>query len=97
MRGEEPGGSACAALANARVRLDRSSVEALLARAARQVQAMLPDPRTAADAREHAEKAVNRLWRAMFVKAGDAEAQKRIFTRAELAKILGVSADQSVG
>jgi len=94
--GEDAGSAICAALSNARVRLDPSGVEALLARAERQVRAMLPDPRTAADARKEAEEAVNRLFRAMFVYAGDVEAQARILTRATLAQILGVPADQPV-
>jgi hypothetical protein len=93
--GEQSGSPVCAALSSARVRLDPSSVEALLGQAGRQVQALLPDPRTAADVREEAEEAVNRLFRAMFVQAGDSDPQNRLFTREDLAEILRVSADQS--
>jgi hypothetical protein len=92
--GEEAGSPICTVLAGARVRLDPSSVGALLAQAERQVRAMLPDPRTAADAREEAEEAVNRLFRSMFVRAGESDPQKRLFTRADLAEILGVPPSQ---
>jgi hypothetical protein len=56
---------------------------------------MLPSPRTAADAREQAEQAIDRLFRAMFVRASDGEPRSRLLTRVEIAQILGVSADQS--
>jgi hypothetical protein len=95
--GEEAGSPVCAVLAGARVRLDRSSVGALLARAERQVRAMLPGPRTATDVREEAEEAVNRLFKAMFIRAGESDPQKRLFTRANLAEILGVAPDQPAG
>jgi hypothetical protein len=61
---------ACATLANAWVRLDSSTVEALLSRAERQVCAMLPGPRTMADAREQAQQAIDRLHRALLSRAG---------------------------
>ena len=45
-------------------------------------------------AREEAEEAVNRLFRAVLVDAGEPDPQKRLFTRAALAKILRVPPDK---
>ena len=91
---DDPEGKAREVLARASMRLDTSSLEEIIARADRQVQAMLPDPRTAADARSEAENAVNRLFVRMFGRTGEADPAMRVFTRAELAGILGVPADQ---
>ena len=93
--GEDPESVTCAALVNVHVRRDPSTVEALLSRAERQVCAMLPGPRTVADAREQAQHAIDRLFRALFVHAGRADSSERVLTRAELGRILGVPADLS--
>lgn len=84
-------------LARASIRVDASSLEEVIARAERQVQAMLPDPRTAADARSEAQNAVHRLFVRMFGRTGEADPGRRVFVRAELAGILGVPVDQSAG
>jgi hypothetical protein len=86
---EDPESTACEILARTSVHVDASSLEEVIARADRQVQAMLPDPRTAADARSEAENAVNRLFVRMFGRTGEADPGRRVFTRAELAGILG--------
>jgi len=93
---EDVGSSVCAAVANARVLRDPSTFEALLSRAERQVRALLPDPRTAADAENQAEQAINRLFVEMFGYASNAEPQQRLLMRTELAQILGVPADLPV-
>jgi hypothetical protein len=94
---EDPESTACEVLARASVHVDASSLEEVIARADRQVQAMLPGPRTAADARSEAEAAVKRLFVKMFGRTGEADPSTRVFTRAELAAILGVPADQPAG
>lgn len=94
---EDQESTACEVLARASVHVDASSLEEVIARADRQVQAMLPDPRTAADARSEAENAVNRLFVKMFGRTGEADPSRRVFSRAELAGILGVPADQPAG
>ena len=87
---EDVESTACEVLARASVHVDASSLEEVIARADRQVQAMLPDPRTAADARSEAENAVNYLFVKMFGRTGEADPGRREFTRAELAGVLGV-------
>jgi len=94
---EDRESAACSVLARASVSVDASSLEEVIARADRQVQAMLPAPRTAADTRSEAENAVNRLFVRMFGRTGDVDPGRRVFTRAELAGILGVPADQPAG
>jgi hypothetical protein len=94
---EDPESPACELLARASVHVDSSSTEEVIARANRQVQAMLPSPHTADDARDEAEVAVNRLLVRMLGRTGDADPSRRVFTRAELAGILGVPADQPAG
>lgn len=91
---EDIPGTACAALEHARVRVDPAGVGVLLLRAERQVAAMLPQARTAADAREQARHAVDRLFRLLFDRAANPEPEARIVTREEIAATLRVPADQ---
>ncbi len=92
---EDVPGTACAALKHARIRVDPAGVGVLLLRAERQVAAMLPQARTAEDAREQARHAVDRLFRLLFDRATNPDPQARIVTREEIAAMLGVPADQS--
>jgi hypothetical protein len=91
---EDVPGAACAALEHARVRVDAAGVGVLLLRAERQVAAMLPQARTAADAREQAQRAVDRLFRLLLDRAANPDPEARIVTRDEIAATLGVPADQ---
>lgn len=92
--GEDEQSEMCRILARASVHVDAAGLEALIDRAERQVRSMLPSPRTAADAHDEAERAVEHLAITMLGRAGDPDPGKRLFTRAEIAKILGVPADQ---
>ncbi len=92
--GVETASAACAALAKARVRVDPVGVGALLLRAERQVAAMLPQPRTVADAQEQAARAVGRLFQLLFERGGDPDSEARVVTREQIATTLGVPADQ---
>ncbi|MBB4919115.1 ATP-binding protein [Streptosporangium saharense] len=94
MLGEDANSALCSALVNARVRIDPVGVGTLLLRAERQVMSMLPQARTAADAREQAERAVGALFRLLFDRAGDPDAEARVITREQVAATLGVPADQ---
>ena len=91
---EDVPGAACAALEHARVRVDPAGVGVLLLRAERQVAAMLPQARTAADAREQAQHAVDRLFRLLLDRAANPDPEARIVTRDEIAATLGVPANQ---
>lgn len=95
--GEAPQSKICQTLARASVRVDAVGLEALIGRAESQVRSMLADPRTAADAHDEAEKAVEHLAFKMLGRAGDPDPGKRLFTRAEIAEILGVPAGQPAG
>ncbi|MET4644428.1 MULTISPECIES: hypothetical protein [Streptomyces] len=83
------------ALGKARIRQDPYNTSALLARAERQVAAMLPSARTEEDLREQATKAVDRLFRALFDFASNPEPQLREMDRQLIADLLGVPAEQS--
>ncbi|MEV7895346.1 NACHT domain-containing protein [Streptomyces cyaneofuscatus] len=83
------------ALGKARIRQDPYNTSALLARAERQVAAMLPSARTEQDLREQATKAVDRLFRALFDFASNPEPRLREMDRQLIADLLGVPAEQS--
>ncbi|WP_060886175.1 ATP-binding protein [Streptomyces caniscabiei] len=85
----------CIALGKATIRQDPSNTGALLARAERQVAAMLPSARTDEDLREQATKAVDRLFRALFVFTSNSEPRHREMDRQVIAAYLGVPAEQS--
>lgn len=87
-------GAACATLKHARIRVDPAGIGVLLLRAERQVAAMLPQARTAADAREQAQHAVDRLFRLLFDRAANRDPAARIVTREEIAATLRVPANQ---
>lgn len=91
--GDAPG-TACAALQHARIRVDPVGVGVILLRAERQVAAMLPQARTAADAHQQARHAVDRLLRLLLDRAADPDPEARIVTREEIAARLGVPGDQ---
>jgi hypothetical protein len=95
--GEDPHGEMCRVLARAAVRVDAAGLEALTDRAERQVRSMLPGPRTAADARDQAMTKVEHLAMTMLGRAGEPNPGRRLFTRAEIAGILGVPAGQAAG
>ncbi|MCZ7434763.1 AAA family ATPase [Streptomyces sp. WMMC1477] len=83
------------ALGKATIRQDPSNTGALLARAERQVAAMLPSARTDEDLREQATKAVDRLFRALFDFTSNPEPHHREMDRQIIAALLGVPAEQS--
>lgn len=91
---EDPGSDLCRILTGASVRVDAAGLEALVDRADRQVRSMLPGPRTADDARAEAERAVEHLALTMLARASDPDPGRRLFTRAEIAGLLGVPAGQ---
>lgn len=92
--GEEETSTTTAALVNVRVRVDPAGVGALLLQAERQVAAMVPQARTDADAREQAKHAVDALFRLLFERGGEPDAEMRIVTREQIAATLGVPTDQ---
>lgn len=83
------------ALGKAAIRQDPYNTGALLARAERQVTAMLPSSRTEEDQREEAKKAVDRLFRALFDFTSNPEPCRREMDRQVIAGYLGVPAEQS--
>lgn len=84
-------------LARAVVRQDPVGVGALLLRAEQKVMTMLPSPTTAADARQDAEAAVNRLFALLMERAGHPDKDLRLVDRNEIAAVLRVPADQATG
>jgi hypothetical protein len=93
--GEDADSAACTALAHARIRVDPLGTGALVLRAERQVAAMLPAARTAADAREQARSAVDALSRLLLERAGDPDPKVRVVTREQVAATVGIPANQS--
>lgn len=92
--GEPASSAVCTKLSHARIREDEpSGIETLLTRAERQVLTMLPNSRSALDATEQAEQAIDRLLRTTFIRTADNNPGIRKLTRTELAELLGVPAD----
>lgn len=90
---ESPNSHSCQVLRRATIRVDPTAIGTLLLRAERQVAAVLPSFRTIADAQERAASIVGQLFRLLVERAGNADPDARVVSRAELATILGVDAD----
>lgn len=73
---------------------DRSSVGALLSRAEQQVMALLPGGLTGQELRETARNAVSELFKLLIERAGQADDRRRILTRSEIARALGLDVDR---
>lgn len=83
------------AIVGAKVRLDPTSADALLARAEGQVAARLPLARTQLDTQEQAARSVAALHRLLLDRASQPDPQARLVSREEVAACLGLPADQS--
>jgi hypothetical protein len=79
----------CLTLKRARIRQDVTGVEMVLLAAEREVRAWLTDSRNDADADEQARQAVDRLFRLLSVRAGEADPAARVVPRDEIAETLG--------
>lgn len=88
--GEEPSSRSCQVLRYATIRVDPTAIGTLLLRAEQQVAAVIPNVRTVADAQEQASSIVGQLFRVLVERAGTADPDARLVSRAELAAIIGV-------
>ena len=88
--GEEAGGETVRRVARATVVQDPGGTGALLARADRQVMALLPSARSGADAVEQARSAVDALFRLLLDHACRPDAADRVVSRDQICGALGI-------
>lgn len=88
--GEEADGETVRRVARATVVQDPGGTGALLARADRQVMALLPSARSGADAVEQARSAVDALFRLLLDRACRPDAADRVVSRDEICGALGI-------
>lgn len=88
--GEDEEGVIIRRAAHAKIVQDPGGVGALLARADRQVMALLPSARSKADAEEQARSAVDALFRLLLDRACQPDAADRTVSRDEISGALGI-------
>ncbi|ABS06060.1 hypothetical protein [Kineococcus radiotolerans] len=88
--GDAPDGDTVRKAARATVVQDPGGLGALLARAERQVIALLPTARSAADAMEQAKSAVDALFRLLLDRACRPDSADRVASRHEICVALGI-------